>query len=173
MKAVGRQVTLERKAVHFTGVTSVFGGVGKERRRSLSCGLPTLQALPKGAPSRLPQALFLSLLTQGVCLCYLFPLPVRAPFSWDQSCPPAALIHSGLPKGKVPCPLDHNLSPSYAITAPLSLWCFSRWDVTFTHVFLWFMSVSPTWAWTHWGQEQCLLLLVPDTDECLHICGMN
>lgn len=106
MRAVERQVALERKAVHSTDVTSVFGGRRKGRGTSLVAFQPC-RPFQRDLPPGCLHALFLSLLTQGFCICYFLCLS-ELPSPETSTAPLQLWIHSWLPKGNSPCPLDHN-----------------------------------------------------------------
>lgn len=126
--------------------------VGEGKEEEPLCGLPTLQPFQRDLPPGCLHALPLSLLTQDFCICCSLCLSER-PSPETSTAPLGLSIHFWLPKGNFPCPLDHNHSPTYAIIASFSRGTFHGEMLLFTYVFLRLMSISPTWAWTHWGQE--------------------
>lgn len=88
---------------------SVWMG-GRKGKRTFLVIFQPCRLIQRDLPPGCLQALFLSLLTQGFCICCSFCL--KEPPSHETSNVPLQLfIHSRLLRGNSPCPLDHIHSP--------------------------------------------------------------
>lgn len=83
---------------------------GRKGRRTFLVVLQPCRLIQRDVPPGCLQTLFLSLLTQGFCICCSFCLS-ELPSHETSSVPLQLSVHSRLLQGNSPCPLDHIHSP--------------------------------------------------------------